>query len=325
VLQAPAAICLLQGPDFIYELVNPGYQQLFAGRRLLGLPLLEAVPEFRERDVWERLQEVYRTGQTHQAQEVPIAVARRAEGEPEVGYFNHTFQARYNEHQQVDGVYVFAFEVSEQVKARQQVQDLNQQLTRVNADLDSFVYMASHDLRGPINNLEGLVEALHTELPDPPAPTAGAVLQMMQEAVERFQRTLGQLNDVLQLHQAYDPVAPPVDLAAIVDDLRQDLLPGLQQTGGVLEVDADACPLVAMPAKSLRSLLYNLLSNALKYRHPDRPPHVRLSCRTQQGWWHLEVQDNGLGLDADQQASLFALFRRFHSHVEGTGLGLYTV
>jgi PAS domain-containing protein len=199
VLQAPAAICLLQGPDFILELVNPGYQQLFRGRQLLGQPLREAVPEFRGSAVWERLQEVYRTGQTHQAQEVPIAVARWAEGEPAVGYFNHTFQARYNEHQQVEGVYVFAFDVSEQVQARQQVQDLNQQLTRVNADLDSFVYMAAHDLKGPIHNLAGLVEALQADLPDPPA-SARTVLQMMQQAVGRFQRTLGQLSEVLQLH-----------------------------------------------------------------------------------------------------------------------------
>jgi signal transduction histidine kinase len=320
VLQAPAAMCLLQGPDFVYELVNPGYQQLFAGRRLLGRPLLEAVPELQGSPVWERLQEVYRSGQTHQDQEVPLPLGRAA-GSPEAGpgYFNHTFQARYNEHQQVDGVYVFAFDVSEQVRARQQVLDLNQQLTRVNADLDSFVYMASHDLRGPINNLEGLVQAMQ----DPQAPT-GPLLQMMQEAVERFQRTLGQLGEVLQLHQAPDP-APTVELATIVDDLRQDLLPALQQTGGQLEVDTEACSVVAMPAKSLRSLLYNLLSNALKYRHPDRPPHVRLTCHTQDGYWCLTVQDNGLGLTAAQQAALFALFRRFHTHVDGLGLGLYTV
>jgi signal transduction histidine kinase len=322
VLQAPAAMCLLQGPDFVYELVNPGYQQLFAGRELLGQPLLEAVPELQETTVWERLQEVYRTGQTHQDQEVPLPFGR-TDGGPEIGYFNHTFQARYNAHQQVDGVYVFAFDVTEQVQARQQVLDLNQQLTRVNADLDSFVYMASHDLRGPITNLEGLVQALQEELPDP--HPAGPLLRMMQEAVARFQRTLGQLGEVLQLHQAQDPVAPAVELAAIVEDLRQDLLPALQQTGGQLEVDAEACTVVTMPAKSLRSLLYNLLTNALKYRHPDRPPYVRLTCHTQDGYWCLTVQDNGLGLTAAQQAELFALFRRFHNHVEGSGLGLYTV
>lgn len=178
VLQAPAAICLFQGPEFVYELVNPVYQRLFAGRTLLGKPLLEAVPEFAGSAVWERLQQVYRTGQTHQDQETPVSWVRSAERGPEKGYFNHTFQARFNEHHQVDGVYVFAFDVSEQVRAREQVLDLNQQLTRVNADLDSFVYMASHDLRGPINNLEGLVQALREELPDP-LTSAGAVLQMM--------------------------------------------------------------------------------------------------------------------------------------------------
>ncbi|UOQ69353.1 sensor histidine kinase [Hymenobacter volaticus] len=80
-----------------------------------------------------------------------------------------------------------------------------------------------------------------------------------------------------------------------------------------------------MPAKSLRSVLYNLLSNAFKYHHPTRQPVVHLSCHDQDGWWCLRVEDNGLGLTADQQAALFTLFRRFHDHVEGSGLGLYTV
>ncbi|WP_139920922.1 ATP-binding protein [Hymenobacter sp. DG01] len=332
VMRAPAAICILQGPDMVYELVNPEYQALFPDRFQQGRPLLEAVPEFRDTFLWEQLQNVFRTGRTYQAHDTRIPLVRLAQADPEEAYFNYTMQARYDEHQQIDAVYVFAFEVTEQVRGRRQVQALNheldqanRQLTRVNADLDSFVYMAAHDLKGPINNLEGLVQALHGALPAPKPADVDALLGMMQEAVGRFQRTLVQLSDVLQLHQAYEPTAPPADLAAIVDDLRQDLLPALQQTGGVLEVDADACPLVSMPAKSLRSLLYNLLSNAIKYRHPDRPPHVRLNCRTQDGFWHLTVQDNGLGLDTIQQASLFALFRRFHNHVEGSGLGLYTV
>lgn len=333
VLQAPAAICLHSGPDLVYEFVNPSYQQLFPDRKLVGKPLLEAVPELRGTDIWEQLQEVYRTGRSRQEHDVLVPLKRAAQAEPEDSYFTYTFQAHYDKHQQVDAVYVFAIEVTEQVYAQRQVLALNheldqanQQLTRVNADLDSFVYMAAHDLKGPINNLEGLVQVLRDMLPSQQEPTeAGMVLTMMQESVTRFQRILVQLNDVLQLHQAYDPAAPPTELATVVDDLRQDLLPALQQTGGTLEVDADACPLVGMPAKSLRSLLYNLLSNAIKYRHPGRPPHVRLNCQTQDGFWHLTVQDNGLGLTDTQQNSLFALFRRFHNHVEGSGLGLYTV
>ncbi|UOR06359.1 PAS domain-containing protein [Hymenobacter aerilatus] len=332
VMQAPAAICLHYGPELVYEFVNTSYQQLFSGRELIGKPLIEAVPELRDTFIWEQLQEVYRTGQSCQAHDVLVPLVRAPHTEPEDSYFTYTFQARYNKNQQIDAVYVFAIEVTELVHDRRQIQALNheldqanQQLTRVNADLDSFVYMAAHDLKGPINNLEGLVQLLRDTLPGQKPTEVGMVLNMMQESVARFQRTLVQLGDVLQLHQAHDPAAPPTQLAAVVEDLRQDLLPALQQTGGTLEVDADACPLVAMPAKSLRSLLYNLLSNAIKYRHPDRPPQVQLNCRTHGGFWHLTVQDNGLGLDTTQQASLFVLFRRFHSHVEGSGLGLYTV
>jgi signal transduction histidine kinase len=77
--------------------------------------------------------------------------------------------------------------------------------------------------------------------------------------------------------------------------------------------------------KNLRSIIYNLLSNALKYHHPDRPPRVRVLSRVEGPWQVLEVHDNGLGLDESQQQELFTMFRRLHSHVEGSGLGLYMV
>ena len=69
--------------------------------------------------------------------------------------------------------------------------------------------------------------------------------------------------------------------------------------------------------------MYNLLSNALKYRHPDRPPAVAIRCHQTATATELSVQDNGLGLSPEQQARLFTLFRRLHHHVEGSGVGLY--
>ena len=78
--------------------------------------------------------------------------------------------------------------------------------------------------------------------------------------------------------------------------------------------------------KNLRSLVYNLLSNAVKYRAPDRAPVVHLRAyQTPQGPTVLEVHDNGLGLDKAQQAKLFGMFQRLHTHVEGSGIGLYIV
>jgi len=75
----------------------------------------------------------------------------------------------------------------------------------------------------------------------------------------------------------------------------------------------------------LRSIIYNLLTNAIKYRHPDRPLVVSLRCHARPGATVLDVQDNGLGLTHEQQGKLFGMFRRLHNHVPGSGMGLYMV
>ena len=84
-------------------------------------------------------------------------------------------------------------------------------------------------------------------------------------------------------------------------------------------------PPVRFAEKNLRSVVYNLLSNALKYRHPARRPHVDVRAHLRPGHTVLEVHDNGLGLAPGQQARLFGMFQRFHDHVEGSGIGLFIV
>lgn len=472
-MQAPAAVCILDGPELVYELVNPAYQQLFPGRHLLGKPLLHALPELTDQPVWHTLRRVYETGETHLELGIRIPLAAH-EGEPlQDFYFNYIQQARYDEQGRVDGVLVFAFEVSAQVRAQQasaastqqlqlitdalpvligyldveqryrfanhayeawfnqpaaellgrpireiageaayaniegylaralvgervtfetvtpfrpdlvrhlqttyipdvrqgrvvgcftlvndvteqrrtqeQVQQLNQQLAtvnqevearntelaasnqqlrRTNADLDNFIYSASHDLKAPISNIEGLLLLLREEL----LPTAGpldadvtAVLGRMRDAVERFKRTIDHLTDVSKLQLEFAQPAVSTTLLPVLSDLRQDLAPLLAATSGQLLVDVAACPTLLISEKNLRSVLYNLLSNALKYHHPDRVPQVHVSSRVEGNRHVLRVQDNGLGLADWQQAKLFTLFQRLHTHVDGTGVGLYMV
>ena len=118
-MQAPAAICILGGEHLVYELVNSGYQELFPDRQLLGRPLLDALPEIAGHAVHHGFREVYETGVTLEAKALLIPLARAEDGELEDRYFNYIQQARLDAHGQPDGVLVFAFEVSEQVRARQ--------------------------------------------------------------------------------------------------------------------------------------------------------------------------------------------------------------
>ncbi|QJX46458.1 PAS domain-containing sensor histidine kinase [Hymenobacter taeanensis] len=213
------------------------------------------------------------------------------------------------------------------VLAQQQAQADVQALQRANADLDNFIYSASHDLKAPISNIEGLLTALREELAAPATAAAEVppLLDLMQGAVERFKRTIDHLTDLTKLQKVHLQPADAVDLAAVVEDVRLDLLAQLQATAARLDVDLAQAPTLLFSPKNLRSIVYNLLSNALKYRHPDRAPHVWLRSYPADAYHVLEVQDNGLGLDAGQQAKLFGLFQRLHDHVEGSGVGLYMV
>ncbi|MGI4761951.1 MAG: PAS domain-containing protein [Janthinobacterium lividum] len=341
-MDAPAPIAILEGPSHVYQLVNPAYQQIFPSRALAGRPVFEALPELADTAVPGLLQHVYTTGEPFVAQELPLQLARHDGAELQQLYFNFTYQPRYTTTDQIDGILVFAYEVTEQVRARQAIEEsrqqtqaladelatTNQRLRRTNADLDTFVYTASHDLKSPIANLEGLFTALREQLPPEAlqAPLVPRLLEMMDGAVQRFRETLTHLTDVSRLQPDDDGTpAEEVDLVALVRAIRLDLAADLEAVGATLTVDLADAPTARFSPKNLRSILYNLLSNAVKYHDPARPPLVQLRGRRAENRLLLEVQDNGLGLDPSQQSQLFGMFQRLHTHVEGSGVGLYMV
>ncbi len=212
-------------------------------------------------------------------------------------------------------------------QAQRLLRDNNDELTRVNVDLDSFIYTASHDLKGPITNIEGLLSALADELPIEALTRQPVhdILGMLTKSVERFQRTIGQLSDVAKLHREHGLASAPVPLAPVVHGVALDLAPLVRSTGGQLDIDLPEQLAVHFLEKNLRSLVYNLLSNAFKYRAPDRPPQVCLRAQAEGEQVRLTVQDNGLGMSPAGQRKLFGLFERLHNHVEGSGIGLFMV
>ncbi|MBJ6107666.1 PAS domain-containing protein [Hymenobacter sp. BT523] len=347
--QAPVAIALLRGPELVIELANGAVETIWgrAAAQVLGRPYFEALPETAGQGFEQILAQVLQTGQPFIVTEAPVLLPRAHTGRPVQGFVNFVFQPLFDEQGHTTGLLAMGTEVTEQVHARQQVQSLNEELAtineelnatneelnesnrrllRTNADLDTFVYTASHDLKAPIANIEGLLDVLSEYLP--PAdqePLVPQLMHRMRGAIARFQQTVGHLTDVSHLQYHTGQSQEEVDVARVVEDVRLDLLPLLEGTQAQLLLDVAHCPPVRFALKDLRSIVYNLLSNAVKYRAPDRAPvvHIRTRCAPQQ--LVLEVQDNGLGLDAPQQGKLFQMFKRLHYHVEGSGVGLYLI
>jgi signal transduction histidine kinase len=203
----------------------------------------------------------------------------------------------------------------------------NRQLARTNQDLDNFVYAASHDLRQPVNNLNGLFDELRRTATFHD-PEEAVVLRLIDESLNSLSTTITDLSAVVQEQRSSG--TQPVELVPFADvltDVFQTLQPQLVSTQANFNTDFSALPALPYVRSNLRTILLNLISNALKYCSPQRPLHVGVRSYEADGCPVLEVADNGLGMDLSRYGNeLFHLFRRFHPQVgEGTGVGLFLV
>ncbi|OKL38700.1 PAS domain-containing sensor histidine kinase [Pontibacter flavimaris] len=144
-MEAPAPICILSGESLVYELVNPSYARLFPGRQLLGKPIVEALPEIRNNKVYRTFRETFDTGITHEEMELLIPFISPEDGIQEDRYFRYIQQARFNEQGQVDGVVVFALEVTAQVEARKAVEQSVERLQLITDALPVLIGYLDHE------------------------------------------------------------------------------------------------------------------------------------------------------------------------------------
>jgi PAS domain S-box-containing protein len=129
-MQAPAGICILDGPELVYEMVNSAYQELLPGRDLLSRPLFEALPELIGTPLEEVLLNVYRTGEPYVINELLIPIAEYEGGPTQDRYFSFNYEARRDEIGQVDGILAFVFEVTAMIKVQQDLRQAREQSER---------------------------------------------------------------------------------------------------------------------------------------------------------------------------------------------------
>src|SRR5690606_16234978 len=205
--------------------------------------------------------------------------------------------------------------------------NLNNQLMRVNSDLDNFIYTASHDLKSPIANIEGLVNALQEYLTKHVSehPKVEQLITMIMASVERFNRTIHDLSDITKLQRLNDEEASAVDLEEIIDGIQQDLSFLIRDTNGKVRLSLNGVRYINFAPKNLRSIFSNLIANSLKYKAQDRDPLIEITAKEDSDYTVVTVTDNGMGMDLSQGTSIFGMFKRLHHHVDGTGIGLYIV
>ncbi|WP_051313578.1 PAS domain-containing sensor histidine kinase [Sporocytophaga myxococcoides] len=216
-------------------------------------------------------------------------------------------------------------EVIEREKAEEELKQRNEELLRINDDLDNFVYSASHDLKAPISNIEGLIFTLDAELKTGNGNTTPMIMDLIHRSIANFKDTLQGLTDIAKISDASSEDQAVIAIDQVVDEIKQNIKEMISSCNAEVITDFSNCPNIRFSRTNLKSILYNLLSNAIKYRSPFRTPSVVIKTGCENDYIYFEVSDNGIGFDPSLKNNIFSMFKRLHFHVDGSGIGLYLV
>ncbi len=219
----------------------------------------------------------------------------------------------------------FVLNINRELEER--VKERTRELTKINNELDNFVYTASHDLKAPINNIEGLMHLLRDRIlnKDTEQEDTASLLDLVHDSIERFKNTLRDLTEVAKAQNEEVTDESKISFEETLDEVKLTIAELIEKSNAEIIEDFSGAPKINFSRKNLRSIIYNLVSNAIKYSSPDRRPEVRISTVKQDSSVLLKVQDNGLGIKKEVQGKVFGMFKRLHNHVEGTGVGMAIV
>lgn len=194
-------------------------------------------------------------------------------------------------------------------------------LRRANQDLEQFAFSASHDLQEPLRSVKIYSELLATSCGETLDGEALEFLTYLREGATRMEIMVRDLLAYTQVTKFEKP-EEPTDAGEALARTLANLAGTISETGA--QVTASPLPLLYVHDAHLQQLFQNIISNAIKYRSPDRRATVHVTAEREIGHWVFAISDNGIGIDREYKEKIFGLFKRLHSSDEysGTGIGL---
>ncbi|MEL6134831.1 MAG: PAS domain-containing sensor histidine kinase, partial [Bacteroidota bacterium] len=203
---------------------------------------------------------------------------------------------------------------------QQQVIDLNRQ----NHQLTEFSYIISHNFRSSVANIQGLTETFEAEKDE--SSSNHQIIHMLSLTANRLDQSIKDLHKILDVQRTQKGDFEEIDLSELLALVIEEITPQVVAVRGTIDIQIPPHTMMKGIKAYLFSIFYNLLSNALKYHHPDRTPEIQVEGAFSNSSLEIIVKDNGLGIDLQRfRSQVFSLYKRFHDHVEGKGLGLYLV
>lgn len=227
-------------------------------------------------------------------------------------------------------VYASAIDISERKKSEETILHSKSNLERItlhlqeqNRKLDEFAHIISHNLRAPVNNIQALINLLDEKST---IDDYKLIFEKLGKVSRNLGETMNELMDTLKAGTEPDVDLMEIRFKEVLDKVVQSLEGELIMVQASVTFEFNEAPTIRYSKPYLESIFQNLLTNAVKYRAPDRRPIIHFRSFYTDGHLELEVTDNGQGIDMDKFGDkLFGLHKTFHKHQEARGVGLFLV
>lgn len=206
----------------------------------------------------------------------------------------------------------------------EKINQQNDMLQHLNAELKQFAYIASHDMREPLRSIGAFSSLLQRRQGAKLDDSGKEYLSFIREAVDRMSALLNDLLDYSKINS--QQATEWIDMKGIIQTVKSNLNHQLTTTEGEIVVHRKGIPYLDAVPTQMMQLFQNLISNSLKFRKPDVNPIVEVAGFAQDGGHVITIKDNGIGIDPKYKEKVFGMFSRLNNkeQFEGTGIGLAT-
>jgi len=209
-------------------------------------------------------------------------------------------------------------DITELKRIQQELDQKNKSLLRINADLDNFILAASHDLLGPLNNIETSISVMNTiTLAEPKLLD---FINVINSSIKAFRLLIMDLATIAKIESDMGAMET-VDIDDIINNVEWSLEKNIQESAAKIVRDIKVEQII-FSKKNLRSIVYNLISNAIKFKR-DEPLVIKVRTVKDAKNTILTVEDNGQGIPQKSLDKIFEMYGRLHQDIEGSGIGLY--
>ncbi|WP_299254458.1 ATP-binding protein [uncultured Cytophaga sp.] len=239
-------------------------------------------------------------------------------------YIEYTLSPIYEE-TEVVGVSLTGINVTKHKEYEDYLKRINLELVSQNEQLNHYSHIISHNLRGPVATLMGLVKLFEHEKNN--SQQVEELMQLIYKSALNFDTIIKDLTEVISHEEQKGDLLTKINLKEECEVIEFLLSTQIHNASAQIIYNFGECHNFFSIKSYVHSILYNLISNGIKYKRTNVLPVLHISCYLEnEKEFCIQCEDNGLGLDLDKYGNkLFGFYKRFHSHVEGKGLGLHLV